>query len=106
MPRTVRFGDRELLQASQGGTGGGEPRTLHHILSTRRGALSQRRTESTSVTREINPAEYEAENHGRTRDNYRQHSHPASAEGDDRQGRVERKDHPPDCRKAEMNPMK
>jgi len=48
------------------------------------GALSRWRTESTSVTRKINPAECEAENHTRAWDNYRQHSDVASANRDDR----------------------
>ena len=37
-----------------------------------------------SVAREINPAECQAENHARARDNYRQHPDVASAERDDR----------------------
>src|SRR5580704_12943236 len=68
--------------------------------------LSRRRTESTSVTRQINPAECKAENHARAGDNYRQHPDVASAERDHREDRVERKDAPPDCRQPEMNLVK
>jgi hypothetical protein len=72
----------ELLYTRISGTA--RAGAFNHIHSRHRGTFSRRRTESTSVTREINPAEYEAENHACAWDNFRQQPHVASTQRHDR----------------------